>query len=90
MTASPQPLPRPSTDDEADLRDAVESALCRALSAVESEALLLCYGLDDAPPCRPQVAARRLRLRPAELLRLQRRAMRKLRRDALAESAPSA
>lgn len=89
MTARPHPATRPAPDEDAELRDAVERALCRALDAAESTALHLCYGL-DAPACRPQVAARRLRLRPSELLRLRRRAMRKLRRDAISESEPSA
>ncbi|MBX3025465.1 hypothetical protein KF840_11230 [bacterium] len=66
----------------AELDAAVARYLSLALDGAEAAVLRLTFGL-DGPPCSLAAAARRLGLRPAAALRLQRRAMRALRRAAL-------
>jgi hypothetical protein len=72
-----------STATSPKLDDAVAQFLSLALPPAEAALLRLCFGL-DGPPCSLATAARRLGLRPAAALRLERRAMRALRRAALA------
>ena len=68
----------------AELDAAVARHLTSALRGPEAAVLRLLFGL-DGPPCSLAVAARRLRLRPSQALRLQSRAMRALRRAALVD-----
>jgi len=62
---------------------AVALFLFLALPTAEAALLRLAFGLDGAP-CSLPAAARRLGLRPAAARRLERRALRTLRRAALA------
>jgi len=66
-----------------ELDAAVARFLSLALPAADAALLRLCFGL-DGPPNSLAAAARWLGMRPAAALRLERRAMRALRRAAVA------
>lgn len=75
----PHSVPVPSSQLDA----AVARYLTVALSDAEAAVLRLSFGL-DGPPCSVAAIAARLGIRPAVAERLRKRAMRALRRAALA------
>ena len=82
MNATPLPLAPHTTPADA-LDSLVARLLTQTLPAPEAALLRLRFGL-DRPPCPPATAARHLGLPLAAARRIERRALRRLRADALA------